>query len=66
MTNKEKLFIKKAIEWDLNSGKYKNLDELILDCEETFEFLGRGGFYGIEFATLIPLLKKNYFNQKKI
>ena len=57
MTKKEIAEIKRGIKWDLRTGRYKNLDELIEDCCLCYLKFGGGGFYGVGFKILIPYLE---------
>lgn len=58
----------KHVKWGRDTGQYKNLDELIDECEQNLKVLGGGGFYGVKFTELIPFLKAenetNYYGLK--
>ena len=58
MTKKEIAEIKRGIKWDLRTGRYKNLDELIEDCYSCYLKFEGGGFYGVGFEILISYLEK--------
>lgn len=66
---KEKIIedVEKGIEWDLKTGKYKNLTEIIQDCKRTYRLLDGGGFYGLNFKDLINYLelKRSTLTNKK-
>lgn len=57
---KEKKIIKdveRGIKWDLKTGKYKNLSEILEDCKAAYKMFGGGGYYGLNYKDLINYLE---------
>jgi hypothetical protein len=52
--------IKKQIEWEISSGRFKDINELIEEAKAQFNLFGGGGWYGIKFYELIPMIEEEY------